>query len=204
MTFFLMHHRMKKLPTCFKRKFCNCTAEERGEKKKNEEEEAHPVPRKDGKRQQFFRRRRRRRMRMQGAQVPIQIWIWPVRRFSDSIVTCPQQLHREKTSRGASSYQKREVVRISAGSVCNRHYSYVISLSLSQSLSERVAFPSTSLFVKRAQFLRSKTIMRLKGNRCGRQASKLQITKLQAMSHLHKQVPACCISRTLSLSELIR
>ncbi len=141
---------------------------------------------------------------MQGAQVPIQIWIWHILRFSDSIVTCPQQLHREKTSRGASSYQKREVIRISAGSVCNRHYSYVISLSLSlshtQSLSERVAFSSTGLFVKRAQFLRSKTIKRLKGNRCGRQASKLQTTKLQAMSHLHKQVPACCISRILSLS----
>jgi len=125
MTFFLMHHMMKKLTSCFKRKFCNCTAEEGGEKKQNEEEEANPVPRKDGKRQQFFRRRR---MRMQGAQVPIQIWIWPVLRFSDSIVTCPQQLHRGKTSRGASSYQKREVVRISAGSVCNRHYSY-LSLS---------------------------------------------------------------------------
>jgi hypothetical protein len=30
MTFFLMHHMMKKLTTCFKRKFCNCTAEEGG------------------------------------------------------------------------------------------------------------------------------------------------------------------------------
>jgi hypothetical protein len=86
-----------------------------------------------GKRQQFFRRR----MRMLGAQVPIQIWIWAVLRFSDSIVTCPQQLHREKTSRGASSYQKREVVRISAGSVCNSPYSYVISLSLSLSQTHR-------------------------------------------------------------------
>jgi hypothetical protein len=73
-----MHHMMKKLTTCFKRKFCNCTAEEGRKKKQNEEEEAHPVPRKDGKRQQVFRRMR---MRMQGAQVPIQIWIWPVLGF---------------------------------------------------------------------------------------------------------------------------
>jgi hypothetical protein len=34
MTFFLMHHMMKKLTTCFKRKFCNCTAEEGGKKSK--------------------------------------------------------------------------------------------------------------------------------------------------------------------------
>jgi hypothetical protein len=39
MTFFLMHHMMKKLTKYFKRTFCNCTAEEGGKKKQNEEEE---------------------------------------------------------------------------------------------------------------------------------------------------------------------
>ncbi len=55
------------------------------------------------------------------------------------------------------------------------------------------------MFVKRAQFLRSKTIMRLKGNRCGRQASKLQTTKLEAMSSKSQNVVSLRFSLSLSL-----
>jgi len=48
------------------------------------------------------------------SQRTIQIWIWPILWFSDSIAAFSQQLQREKTSRGASLYQNREVVRIAA------------------------------------------------------------------------------------------
>lgn len=48
----------EKTHNVFQEKVLQLHSRRGGKKKQNEEEEAHPVPRKDGKRQQFFKRRK--------------------------------------------------------------------------------------------------------------------------------------------------